>query len=126
MSNAKHTPTPIPGPFTFVEDITNSGGSDPVNMVSYRIYARGNMHNLSPDYPCIGTLNGAAVTASDVDWICTALTAHGALVAALEDAIDRLASVDRMFHKAIREKQDGELGQITRGRAALKLAKGET
>jgi hypothetical protein len=64
-------------------------------------------------------------TEANASFIVRACNAHDELVAALEDALDRLASVDRMFHKAIRQEQEGELGQITRGRAALKLAKGE-
>ena len=51
--------------------------------------------------------------------------AHEALVAALEDAVERLARVDAELLRATGQPFEYEIGEVLRGRAALKLARGE-
>jgi len=58
-------------------------------------------------------------------FITRACNAHEALVAALEDAVERLARVDAELLRATGQPFEYEIGEVLRGRAALKLATGE-
>lgn len=64
----KHTP----GPWSYTVDVPHTGGSDPVNMVSYRIYAQGHKRGQTHDFPCLGTLNGAGASEADAALIAAA------------------------------------------------------
>ena len=103
----KHTPTPTPYAYRMEGD----------SMAIIFHQTPTGEQRITRTASVLGEANAAFIT--------HACNAHEALVAALEDAVERLARVDAELLRATGQPFEYEIGEILRGRAALKLAKGE-